>query len=80
MILLNAAPEQVAERVEGRVAGRVWAGVRLSGLLPVLRDIIGFEMDVWIAMHKDLKSSRRVRLMFDHLAVHLQAYIRSESS
>jgi len=29
-------------------------------------------------MHKDLKSVRRVRLMFDHLATQLHAYVASE--
>jgi hypothetical protein len=29
-------------------------------------------------LHRDLKSSRRIRLMFDHLAAHLRAYIASE--
>jgi len=29
-------------------------------------------------MHEDLKSSRRMRLMFDHLVEHLRAYVASE--
>ncbi|HEY3594387.1 MAG TPA: hypothetical protein VGL13_10955 [Polyangiaceae bacterium] len=44
-----------------------------DGLAPVL-PVISFEMGVWIAMHKDLRSSRRMRLMFDHLATFLQGY------
>ncbi len=49
-----------------------------DGLVPVLANDVGFELGVWVVMHKDLKSSRRVRLLFDHVAVHLQAYIASE--
>jgi DNA-binding transcriptional LysR family regulator len=53
---------------------------RRDGLVAVLADSIGFDLGVWMVMHKDLRSSRRVRLLFDHLTVHLQAYIASESS
>jgi DNA-binding transcriptional LysR family regulator len=48
-------------------------------LVPVLAGSIGFELGVWVVMHKDLKSSRRVRLMYDHLVAHLSAYISSEA-
>ena len=53
---------------------------RRDGLTPILPGEVSFELGVWIVMHKDLKSSRRFRLMFDHLAVHLQSYIASEES
>ncbi|MBX7083368.1 MAG: LysR family transcriptional regulator [Nannocystaceae bacterium] len=33
-----------------------------------------FPLPVWLAMHEDLRSSTRVRLVFDHLAVTLAAY------
>jgi hypothetical protein len=33
-----------------------------------------FELDIWICMHENLKGSRRMRLMFDHLADSLGAY------
>jgi DNA-binding transcriptional LysR family regulator len=46
-----------------------------DGLIPVLVDDLGFELDVWLVMHKDIKTSRRVRLLFDHLAAHLKAYL-----
>jgi DNA-binding transcriptional LysR family regulator len=35
---------------------------------------IGFEMELWVVMHEDLKSSRRMRAMFDHLVEGLTAY------
>jgi DNA-binding transcriptional LysR family regulator len=53
---------------------------RRAGLVRVLSDSITFELGVWLLMHRDLRSSRRIRLMFDHLAVHLQAYVASESA
>ncbi len=53
---------------------------RRYGLVCVLPEIEVFELDVWVAMHEDLKTSRRMRLMFDHLAEHLAAYIASEKA
>jgi DNA-binding transcriptional LysR family regulator len=48
---------------------------RRESLTPLFRRELGFDMDIWLAMHRDLKSSRRVRLLFDHLARHLRAYL-----
>jgi DNA-binding transcriptional LysR family regulator len=48
-----------------------------DGLTPLLRGAIGFELDVWLVMHKDLRSSRRVRLLFEHLANALKGYLAS---
>ncbi len=50
--------------------------LRYPDLVSVLPGAIEFELDVWIAMHEDLKTSRRMRLMFDHLAEEMGAYIR----
>ncbi|MGA0602339.1 LysR family transcriptional regulator [Caulobacter sp. KR2-114] len=33
-----------------------------------------FSMEMWVVMHEDLKASRRMRLMFDHLVEGLTAY------
>jgi len=46
-------------------------------LAPVLEDVFRFDMEVWVAMHEDLKQSRRMRLMFDWLVDGLTAYVRS---
>lgn len=51
---------------------------RRDGLVPVLRETITFELGMWLVMHKDLKTSKRVRLMFDHLANELRTYIASQ--
>jgi DNA-binding transcriptional LysR family regulator len=48
-------------------------------LTPVLPGAIDFALGVWVVMHQDLKSSRRMRLMYDHLAAQLTDYIRSEA-
>lgn len=42
----------------------------LVHVLPAL----GFDMELWVVMHEDLKSSRRMRAMFDHLVEGLTAY------
>ena len=51
---------------------------RYPDLVPVMPGIIEFELDVWIAMHEDLKTSRRMRLMFDHLVAEMGAYTRAK--
>lgn len=51
-----------------------------DGLVKVLPGALDFQLGVWVVMHKDLKSSRRMRLMFDHLALELRAYIGSETA
>jgi DNA-binding transcriptional LysR family regulator len=51
--------------------------MRNADLVPVLHNAVRFPMEVWLVMHEDLKMSRRVRLLFDHLVEHLGAYIAS---
>lgn len=46
-------------------------------LVPVLEDEFRADMEFWVAMHEDLKASRRMRLMFDWLVEGLSAYVRS---
>ncbi len=46
-------------------------------LVPVLHAELMFSMDVWVAMHRDLRGNRRIRLTFDHLAAALTRYARS---
>jgi len=46
-------------------------------LVPVLTEAVRFDLEIWVAMHEDLKSSLRMRLMFDHLAAGLTAYVSS---
>jgi DNA-binding transcriptional LysR family regulator len=46
---------------------------RDPNLVHVLPDV-GFDMEMWVVMHEDLKAHRRLRLMFDHLVEGLSAY------
>ena len=43
-------------------------------LVQVLHSDFRFEIDMWLVMHKDLRSTHRMRLLFDHLAHELAAY------
>jgi DNA-binding transcriptional LysR family regulator len=51
---------------------------RRDGLVRVLESSVRLNLDVWLVMHRDLAQSRRVRLMYDHLAEHLRAYIAGQ--
>ena len=48
-------------------------------LVPVLHAELTFSMDVWLAMHRDLRGDRRIRLVFDHLAAELASYAKISS-
>jgi DNA-binding transcriptional LysR family regulator len=50
---------------------------RNPDLVQVLEGQFRYEMEVWIAMHEDLKTSRRMRAMFDWLVEGLGEYVRS---
>jgi DNA-binding transcriptional LysR family regulator len=50
---------------------------RDKNLVPVLHSELIIPMEVWLVMHRDLRSSRRIRLLFDHLAPRLAAYAQS---
>ena len=52
---------------------------RDPNLTQVLGDL-GFSMEMWVVMHEDLKASRRMRLMFDHLVARLTAYAASSQA
>lgn len=48
---------------------------REHGLIPVLQDSFGFEVDVWIAMHSDLRKVSRIAGVFDALGHALRDYL-----
>lgn len=48
---------------------------RRNGLVPVLTGVFSFKLEVWICMHETLRGTPRIRLMFDHLAKTLAAYV-----
>ncbi len=47
---------------------------RDPGLVAILPGVFRFALEMWLVMHEDLRASRRVRLLYDHLAEHLRAY------
>jgi DNA-binding transcriptional LysR family regulator len=49
---------------------------RRNGLVRVLPNFSLFTLGVWIVMHENLRGSRRMRLMFDHLVEGVTAYAR----
>ncbi|HEX4113527.1 MAG TPA: LysR family transcriptional regulator [Stellaceae bacterium] len=51
-------------------------GRRDPNLVPVMHDSFRPMLDCWLVMHEDLRTSRRVRLLFDHLGVELNAYLQ----
>jgi DNA-binding transcriptional LysR family regulator len=48
---------------------------KLRRLLPKLR----FDLPIWIVTHEDLRASRRIAVVFEHLAISLGKYARPES-
>ncbi|MGU3361433.1 LysR family transcriptional regulator [Methylobacterium sp. M6A4_1b] len=47
-------------------------------LLPVLPDLVLAEVGIWLVMHEDLRATRRIRALFDHLATGLAGYLTNE--
>lgn len=51
---------------------------RSKDLVPVLPEAFQIALEVWLVMHRDLKSTSRVRLLFDWLAKGLSDYVRGK--
>ena len=47
---------------------------RTPELVQLFANTIAYDLEIWLAMHEDLRPVRRVRLVFDHLAQALAAY------
>jgi DNA-binding transcriptional LysR family regulator len=52
---------------------------RTPELVAVLPNAFHYVLEVWLVMHEDLKTTRRVRLLFDHLAAGLAAYVKGRA-
>jgi len=50
---------------------------RDKNLVAVLHSELIIQMEVWLVMHNDLRGVRRIRLLFDHLALRLSSYTQS---
>jgi DNA-binding transcriptional LysR family regulator len=48
-------------------------------LLPVLPEVTIVQLPIWIVMHEDRRRLRRLRLLFDHLAEGLKAYLADQA-
>jgi DNA-binding transcriptional LysR family regulator len=70
---------QLAAVRAGFGIGGVQHGIarRDPNLVQVLAEVFTFELEAWVAMHEDLKASRRMRLMFDHLVAGLTDYVKA---
>ena len=53
---------------------QIGIAAREPDLIPVLPGEMSFALEMWLAMHRDLRASRRVRLLYDHLAQTLADY------
>ena len=62
----------------GMGIGAMQAGLAHAApeLRPVLPGSIAFELECWLAMHEDLRSTARMRMVLDHLAAHLPEALR----
>lgn len=47
-------------------------------LVAILPDQVRFEREFWLAMHEDARETSRIRLLYDHLACGLAAYVAGE--
>jgi DNA-binding transcriptional LysR family regulator len=48
---------------------------RTPELTPVLPGAFAFTFEIWLVMHEDMKSTPRIRALFDHLAAGLGDYV-----
>ncbi len=53
---------------------------RDPNLVHLLPDEFSFNLEVWIAMHEDLRANLPMRAVFDHLAIALPAYLRTKDT
>jgi hypothetical protein len=52
---------------------------RDPALIPVLPETFHAHLPVWIAIHEDLRSTKRMRVAFDALVRGMEAHIRAGS-
>ena len=53
-------------------------GRRAGNLVQVLPKHFAFALEIWLVMHENLRTSPRMRAVFDHLGAHLALYVTSE--
>ena len=52
---------------------------RTPELVAVLPNAIQYALEVWLVMHEDSKTTRRVRLIFDRLAAGLSDFVKGRA-
>lgn len=62
---------EMARAGMGMIIAPQWAAMKFPGLQPVLPSADAFKIPTWLVTHSEMKTSRRIRLVFDHLAGHL---------
>ena len=69
-------PTQLAALRSGLGIGgcQTQIAARTPELIRILAHQIDFTLEMWLAMHEDLKGSRRVRLLYDYLQAELKTY------
>ncbi len=70
---------ELAKRGLGLAANGWEAGEVTEGMVPVLKDELVFEFPVWLVAPQELKTSRKVRVVWDALAEHLRRKKSSEN-
>ena len=58
-------------------ASQLGIAKRDRNLVPVLHNELLFSMDVWVAIHPDMRIDRRIRLIFDYLVRELTHYAKT---
>ncbi len=76
----NDAAQLAALRAGVGIGGcQTMIAERDPALLPVLPKAFDFPLEMWLVMHENLKATRRVRRLFDHLSAGLSAYLRGSA-
>jgi len=77
----DSGPTQLAAMRAGvGIAGcHVNIARRDPDLLRVLERPFSFSIDMWLAMHRDARTSRRIRVLFDGLASGLTRYVKGDA-
>ena len=52
---------------------------RSDDLVPILPGVFQMTLEIWLVMHRDLRSAPRVRLLFDWLAQGLSDYVKGKT-
>jgi DNA-binding transcriptional LysR family regulator len=72
----SAAAQLAAVRAGVGIGGcQVNIAQRDPELVRILERYFTFHRELWLVMHRDARSTRRVRLLYEHLGVELKAYV-----